>query len=122
MTPVSLPDLFSESTLNPVPVHREIESPISHDHTSWIGKVCEHQFLSLDPVFEPILSFIVDSRPDLSKILESVPVFTPVPFESKSLIFQNHTSLLDKTVDENDSILIFENWILDGDNFLNKTI
>ena len=41
---VSLPDFFSipESTLNPVPVHREIESSISNDHTSLLGKVCEH--------------------------------------------------------------------------------
>jgi len=44
MTPVSLPDFFSipESTFNPVPVHYEIESPISYDHTSLMGKVCEH--------------------------------------------------------------------------------
>ena len=43
MTPVSLPDFFSipESTLNPVPVHREMESPISYDHTSFMGTVCE---------------------------------------------------------------------------------
>jgi len=34
MTPVSLPDFFSilKSTLNHVPVHREIESPIFYDH------------------------------------------------------------------------------------------
>ena len=52
MTPVSLPDFFSipEPTLNPVPVHREIESPICYDHTSLMGKVCEHQFFGLDPV------------------------------------------------------------------------
>ena len=68
MTPVSLPDFFSipESTLNPVPVHREIESPISNDHTSLLGKVCEHQFFGLDPIFEPISTLIVDSRLDLS--------------------------------------------------------
>ena len=43
MTSVSLPDFFSipESTLNPVPVHREIESPIFYDHISLIGKVCD---------------------------------------------------------------------------------
>ena len=34
MTPVSSPDfnLFSESTLEPVPIHHEIESPIFYDH------------------------------------------------------------------------------------------
>ena len=85
MTLISLPDFFSipESTLNPAPVHREMESPISYDHTSFMGKVCEHQFFSLDPIFEPISTLIVDSRLDLSQILESVSVFVFVPFESK---------------------------------------
>ena len=34
MTPVSSPDfnLFAESTLDPVPIHNEIESPIFEDH------------------------------------------------------------------------------------------
>ena len=34
MTPVSSPDfnLFPESTMNPVPIHHEIESPIFDDH------------------------------------------------------------------------------------------
>ena len=34
MTPVSSPDfnLFPESTLDPVPIHHEIESPIFYDH------------------------------------------------------------------------------------------
>ena len=90
MTLISLPDFFSipESTLNPVPVHREIESPISYDHTSLIGKVCEHQFFGLDPIFEPILTPF-ESRLNLSQILESVSVFILVPIESKSIISQN---------------------------------
>ena len=95
--------------MNPVPVHCAIESPISYDHTSLMGKVCEHQFFSLDPIFELILTLIVDSRLDLSQLPESVSVFIPDPFESKSIIFQNHTSLLDKNVKENDSIIIFCN-------------
>ena len=111
MTPVSLPDFFSilESTLNPVPIHREMESPISHDHTSLLGNVCEYHFFGLDPVFEPLLTLIVDSRLDLNQIPESVSVFIPDLFESKSIIFQNHTSLLDKIVNGNDSVIIFEN-------------
>ena len=58
MIPLSLPDFFSipESTLNPVPVHCEMESPISYDHTSLLGNVCEYQFFALDPIFEPILT------------------------------------------------------------------
>ena len=40
--------------MNPVSVHREIESPIFYDHISLLGKVCEHQFFGLDTIFEPI--------------------------------------------------------------------
>ena len=34
MTEVFLPEfrIFPESTLDPVPIHREIESPVSYDH------------------------------------------------------------------------------------------
>ena len=63
-----------------------------------MGKVCEHQFFSLDPIFEPISTLIIDSRLDLSQIVESVSVFIPNPFESKSIISQNYTLLLDKVL------------------------
>ena len=74
MTPVSLSDFFSipELTLNSVPVHSEIESPISYDHTSLLGKVCEHQFFGSDPIFEPIFTPLFESQLDLSQIPESV--------------------------------------------------
>ena len=74
-----------------------------------MGKVCEHQFFDLDPIFESISTLIIDSRLDLSQISESVSIFTPVLFESKSIISQNHTSLLDKNVEENDWVIIFKN-------------
>ena len=56
-----------DSIMTLVPVHREIESPISYDHTSLMGKVCEHQFFGLDPIFEPILTPRYESRLDLSQ-------------------------------------------------------
>ena len=67
VTLISLPDFFSipESTLNPVLVHREIESPIFYDHIPLMGKVCEHQFFGLDPIFEPISTPTFESRLDL---------------------------------------------------------
>ena len=112
MAPVSLPDFFLYSGFN-------IESCTS---TPWNGitnlswshfihgeSVCEHQFFGLDLIFEPISTPLFESRLDLSQIPESISVFVPDPFESKSLIFQNHTSLLDKDVEENDSVIIFEN-------------
>jgi len=108
--------------LNPVPVHREIGSPISYDHTSLMGKVCEHQFFALDPIFEPILTPSFESRLDLSQISESISFFVPILFGSKSIISQNCTSLLDKGVEQNNSKNIFENWKLDGGNFFNKII
>ena len=74
--------------MNHISVHCEIESPISYDHTSLMGKVCEHQFFGLDPIFEPISTPLLESRLDLSQILESVSIFIPVPFEFKSIISQ----------------------------------
>ena len=110
MSSVSLPDFFSilESTLNSVPVHCEIESLIFYDHTLLMGKVCEHQFFDLDRIFEPISTPNFESRLDLGQIPESVLIFVPFPFESESIISQNHTSLFDKDVEENDSVIIFE--------------
>ena len=51
MTPVTLSDFFSipESTLNPVPVYREIELPISFDHTSLMGKCMNINFFVWTP-------------------------------------------------------------------------
>ena len=40
----------------------------------------------------------------------------------ESPISYDHTSLLDKDDEQNDSVIIFENWKLNGDKFLNKTI
>ena len=77
-----------------------------------MGKVFEHQLFGLD-ILEPISTPTFESRLDLSQILESVSVFVPIPFESKSIISQNHTSLLDKYVEQNDSEIIFRNWKLD---------
>ena len=95
--------------MNSVPVHCEIKSPIFYDHIPLIGKVCEYQFFGLDPIFEPILTPTFESRIDLSQIPESVSVFVPIPFESKLIISQNHTSLLEKDVEQNDLVIIFEN-------------
>ena len=106
MTPVSSPDfnLFSESTLDPVPIHNEIESPIFDNHhieldqfynfESPIDKLASSHFYEIelnekcdidsqfcDPVqiLESILTPIL--LPDLSNILESVLIPTPVILE-----------------------------------------
>ena len=77
------------------------------------------KFSGLDPIYELISTPPFESLLDPSQILESVSIFIPVSFESKSIISQNHTSLLVKDVEENDSVIIFENWKLDGGNFFN---
>ena len=56
---------------NLVPVHCEMESPIFYDHIPLMGKVCEHQFFGLAPIFEPILTLTFESWLDLSQIPES---------------------------------------------------
>ena len=90
--------------MNPVPVHREIESLISYDHTSLMGQVCEHQFFSLNPIFEPILT--PEPLHDLSQMPESVLV--PVLPESKSIIPSFYTPFWDKGVDKIDSEIILK--------------
>ena len=39
-----------------VPILFEPKSIIFHKHTSLMGKVCEHQFFGLDPIFQLILT------------------------------------------------------------------
>ena len=98
----------------------EIESPLSYELHWW--KKC----VNINSWFETHFWINFDSpfwiSTCLSQIPESVSVFAPVPFESKLIISQNHTALLDKSVEQNNSRIIFENWKLGGDNFLNKTI
>ena len=59
MTPVSSPDfdLFPESTLDPVPIHHEIESPVFEDHIEFdqlynfespIDKLASSQFFNIE--------------------------------------------------------------------------
>ena len=102
MTPVSSPDFnfFPESTVDPVPIHNEIESPIFEDHIELnqlytfedpIDKLANSQFFDIelneicdlnsqicDPVqlSESILTPVV--LPNLSNILESVLIPPPI--------------------------------------------
>ena len=106
MTPVSVPDFFHipESTVNSVPAHREVESPISYDHNLLLGKVCEHQFLGSDPLSEQILT--LKPSLDFSQFPESVLVYV-LP-ESKSVISSFHTPFWDNGVDNNNSEIILK--------------
>ena len=109
MCPISLPNFHQlpESVLDPVPVHHEIELPISHDHhiefdqfytfESPIDKLASSHFYEIelneecdfDPqicdlvqIPESILTLILLSN--LSNILESVLIPIPVILELES--------------------------------------
>ena len=115
LTPISLPhfNLFFESTLDPVPIHREIELPIFYDLQIELD-----QFYSFECPIDKLASFpfkeielrqecdfdpqICDSvqipesiltpilLPNLSNILESVLVPIPVILELESPILESH--------------------------------
>ena len=106
MTPMSSPDfnLFPESTLDPVPIHNEIESPTfddhfieldqfhtfespidklasSHSYEIELNEKCDLNCQICDPVQIPesILTLVLLSN--LSNILQSVLIPTPVILE-----------------------------------------
>ena len=118
MTPVSSPDfnLFFESTLDPVPIHHEIESLIFDDHhieldqfhifESPIDKLASSHFYEIelnekcdldsqicDPIQIPESILTPVLLPNLSNILESVLIPTPVILGLESPIL-SHISLL----------------------------
>ena len=70
-----------------------------------MGQVCEPQFFDLDPTFEPTLT--PERLLDFHQFPKSVLV--SIPYEPKSIIFHNHTQLLDKGVEQNDLEMIFQN-------------
>ena len=118
MTEVYLPDfrLFSESTLDSVPIHREIESLIFYDQQielnqfytfeSLTDKLTSSHFYEIelrqecdfDPqicnpaqIHESILTPVLLTK--LSNILESVLVPKPVILELESHILESHIPL-----------------------------
>jgi len=111
MTPVCLPDFFLYPGFN--------SESCTSIPWNWITNILWSHFIDgksvwtsifwFGPHFKPILTPPVESRLDLSQIPESVSVFVLVPFKPKSSISQNHTSLLDKNVEQNDSVIIFKN-------------
>ena len=118
MTPVSSPDfnIFPESTLDTMPIHIEIESPIFYDHhieldqfhtfESLIDKLVSSLFYEIelneecdfdpqlcDPVQIPKLILTPVFLPNLSNILESVLILISVILELESPILESHIPL-----------------------------
>ena len=81
------------------------------------GIECEVKFFDLDSALEakPTLEPNVDF-PELVLVFE---LFISKP---KSSIPQNHILLLDQGIDQNDSVMIFQNWSCKGNNFHNRIL
>ena len=135
MTPVSSPDfnLFSESTLDPMPIHNEIESPIFDDHhieldqfhtfESPIDKLASSHFYEIEfkqecdfdllicdivQIPESVLTLVL--LPNLSNILESVLIPTPVILELESPMLSYIPLLGEMNVDLSFNFLIWTNF------------
>ena len=118
MTEVFLPDfrLFSESTLDPMPIYHEIKSPIFYHHHIELGQFhtfecpidklvssyfyeielneeCDLDSQICDPVQISELILTPVLLPNLSNILESVLVSIPVILELESPILESHIPL-----------------------------
>ena len=110
LTLVSLPDsdLILKPTLIPIPVEFEHEPLILDSHILLLENEYELQFYDLGYTHKPTPT--LESKLDLSFILELVSV--PIPFivEPKLSIPQNHISLLDKGLNQYDSVMIPQNW------------
>ena len=136
MTPVSFPDfnLFPESTLDPVPIHHEIKSPIFYDHhieldqfhtfDSPIDKLASSHFYEIelnekcdlysqicDPVqiTESILTPVL--LPNLSNILKSVLILIPIILELESPILESHIPSWENECDLNFIFLIWTHFL-----------
>jgi len=80
-----------------------------------MGKECKFQFFNLYSPFEP--NPTLEPKLDLSHILKSVLIHVPFILELQSSILLNHSSLLDQDIDHNDSEMIFQDWLYNGDDF-----
>ena len=108
LTPISLPDLdhIPEPTLILKPINFEHESLILESHITLRGKECETQFFDLDPTLES--NPTLELKLDLNQLPESVFILVPFISEPNSTISLNHILLLDQSVENYDSEMIFQ--------------
>jgi len=122
LTLVSLPnfDQFSEPIFIPMPIDLEIESPFLDNHISLMEKECKFHFFDLDSILKPKPT--LEPKLDLSLIPRSVLV--PIPFisEPKSSNSSYLIPLLDIGINYNDSVIIFQDWSYEGNNFHNRIL
>jgi len=116
---VSLPNLdqFLEPTFIPIPIDLEIESPVLDNHIPLMRKECKFHFFDLDPTLEPI--------PTLEPTLdfpELVIVPKPITLEPRSTIPASHIALLDIGIDDDDSLMIFQDWSCKRNKFHDRIL
>jgi len=119
LTYVSLPKLdpLLEPTLIHVSMDFEIEPILLDCHTSLMGIECEVKFFDLDSTLEPKPT--LEPNVDFPEFVLVQGLFISKP---KSSILQNHILLLDQGIDQNDSVMIFQDWSCKGNNFHDKIL
>ena len=122
LTLVSLPDLDQtpEPILVLVPIELEIKPPILKSHIPLMRKEYELHFFDLDPTFEP--NPTLESKLDLSHILESVSFIEPFTLKPKSTITPSHILLVDQGIDYYDCQIIFQDWSYNWDDFNDRIV
>jgi len=118
LTLVSLPNLdpITKPTLIPILIEFEHEPPILDSYIPLLGNECKLQFYDLDQTHESTLT--LEPKLDLTFILESVSF--PIPFivEPKSSILENYILLLDRSLDQYNSVMIPQIGHITGENFM----
>ena len=114
LNPISLLDLDPISMI-PIPIEFEYKPLILDSHILLLRNECEFEFYDLDQTHE--LTPTLETKLDLSFIFESVSV--PILFivEPKSSILQNHILLLDQGLDQNDFVMISQDWSYNHEKF-----
>ena len=119
LTLVSLPDFdpIRESTLILLPINLEHEPAILDSHIPLMEKECEFYFFDLDSTIEPIPTLELTVN-----FFELVMVPEPITLELKSAIPPSHILLLDISIDHDDFVMIFQDWLYEGDNFHDRIL
>jgi len=117
VTPVFFSDLkhISKSILIFMPINLELESLILHNHISLMAIDGKWMCTRLSTfLFRPNSWTNFDSRTllDLNQIPKSVVVPEPLTLEPKLIISPNHIQLLDKGVQQYDSVIFFHDWAI----------
>ena len=119
LTSASLPKLdpLPEPTLISVLIDLETEPLLLDSHISLMGTECELKFCDLDLTLEPKPT--LEPKVDFPKLVLVPELFISKP---ESSIPKNHILLLDQDINQNDSVMIFQDWSCKGNNFHDRIL